>query len=182
MPTLITGGVRSGKSRHALELARHTSVPGPKYFVATAQPLDEEMKIRIAKHQEERAQDFVTIEEPLYLAKAIETAQRESGLIVVDCLTLWVNNLLYCLADRPDLIQHEIESFLKTVCSKKAEMIFVTNEVGFGLVSAHALTRLYVDELGNLNQALATVCEEVILMVSGVPIPIKGGVHARVDL
>lgn len=181
MLTLITGGVRSGKSRVALELARQTDISGPKCFLATAEPLDQEMKARIAKHQEERANDFLTIEEPLYLANAMETAQKESSLLLVDCLTLWVNNLLYHFAAEPDVIQHEIRSFLEAVSLRKSEMIVVTNEIGLGLIPHDPLSRRYLDELGNLNQSLARLSDEVIFMVSGVPAWIKGEAHARVD-
>lgn len=178
--TLITGGIKSGKSHYALELARQSDISGPKYFLATAEPLDKEMKIKIAKHREERAQDFMTLEETLYLANAIEKAQREAGLIVVDCLTLWVNNLLYRLVDEPDLIKQEIKSFIDTVSFKKTNMIFVTNEVGFGLIPNSPLSRRYIDELGSLNQNLAVLCNEVIFMILGIPNHIKGSVNARV--
>ena len=181
MMTLITGGIRSGKSRHALELARQSTIPEQKCFIATAEPLDGEMKVRIARHQEERGADFLTIEEPLHLASAIGSAQKNSGMILIDCLTLWINNLLYHFAGDPNRMNHEIKSFLDIVSQKKSEMIFVTNEVGLGIIPGHSLSRRYMDEIGNLNQSLARICDEVIFMVSGIPTTIKGGINARVD-
>lgn len=178
MLTLITGGIRSGKSSYALELARQTPVL-PKYFVATAEPMDEEIKLRIARHKQERSQDFITIEEPLYLGRSIDLASQTSGLMLVDCMTLWVNNLLYHFEKDPARMKMEIDSFLTAAGRKKLDMIFVTNEVGLGLVSENALSRRYVDELGYLNQALAKICDEVVLMVSGIPSRIKGAAHAR---
>ncbi len=182
MLTLVTGGIRSGKSRYALELARQASAAGSKCFLATAEPLDEEMKVRIARHKDERTQDFITIEEPLRISNAIEKAQKECSLILVDCLTLWVSNLLYSLENEPEQIQREIKSFIDTVRCKKTDFIFVTNEVGLGLIPDNTLGRHYIDELGNLNQSVARICDEVIFMVSGIATQIKGGTHARMDL
>ncbi len=173
MLTLITGGIRSGKSRYALELAQQMAVNGPKCFIATAEPLDEEMKIRIVRHKQERGQDFITIEEPLHLAETIEKAQKEYGLLLIDCLTLWTNNLLYHFSDEPFRIRQEIKKFTDTVSAKKTEMIFVTNEIGLGLIPENPLSRRYVDELGNLNQSIARISDEVIFMVSGIPTQIK---------
>ncbi len=173
MITLVTGGIRNGKSRYALGLARQCNIPGPKYFLATAEPLDCEMQSRIAKHQEERAGDFVTIEEPLHLAQAIEKAQRECGVILVDCLTIWVSNLLFRLADMPDEIKNEIKSLIQIVELKKTDLIFVTNEVGLGLIPDNPLGRRYIDALGNLNQRIAHMSDEVVFMVSGIPMRAK---------
>lgn len=177
---LITGGVRSGKSRYALELARQYNLPGPKCFLATAEPFDPEMKSRIANHQKERAGDFVTIEEPLYLAQAIGKAQRESRVILIDCLTIWVSNLFFRLADTPNEIKNEIESLIQIVELKKTDLIFVTNEVGLGLIPDHPLGRRYIEALGNLNQRMAHMSSEVIFMVSGIPMRVKGELDARV--
>lgn len=179
--TLITGGIKSGKSRYALELARQSLAVNDKYFVASAEPLDEEMKARIANHQAERSSEFLTIEEPLHLAAALNQIPQECGLVVVDCLTLWVNNLLFHFADKPNQIEHEVAAFITTVSSKKSDMIFVTNEVGLGLIPDNPLSRRYVDQLGSLNQKMAKLCDEVVFMVSGIPNRIKGEVYARLD-
>lgn len=178
--TLITGGIRSGKSRHALELAQRAAV-SPKCFIATAEPFDKEMEIRIQNHKNERPRDFVTLEEPLFLGSVIETAQNECGLLVVDCLTLWVNNLLYRFSASPEKILKEMDSFLNAVSLRKADMIFVSNEVGLGLTPENALGRRYIDELGSLNQRLARVCDEVLFMISGIPLAVKGGQRAHLD-
>lgn len=181
MKILVTGGIRSGKSRYALETARKSMAPGLKCFVATAEPLDEEMQARIAKHQIERLGEFATVEEPVYLSKAIDIAAKNSGVVVVDCLTLWVNNLLYHFQDQPERIKHEMRLFLNSVSSAKQEMIFVSNEVGLGLVSENPLSRRYVDELGRLNQELAKLCHEVVFMVAGMPMQVKGEKLARLE-
>ena len=116
MLTLITGGIRSGKSAQALERAR--SFPGPKYFLATAEPLDEEMKLRITRHQAERGLEFLTIEEPVHLSSALKKIPQEQGLILIDCLTLWINNLLFHFENEPARVQNEIESFLEEIRQK----------------------------------------------------------------
>lgn len=179
MIALITGGIRSGKSRHALELAQQCKSLGRKCFLATAEPLDDEMKVRIAKHQEERADDFLTVEEPLYLSRAIEKAQNDHSLVLVDCLTVWIGNLLFRFADTPNQIRNEIESLLHVISLKKTDMFFVTNEVGLGLIPDNPLGRRYIDELGNLNQRIARLSDEVVFMVSGIPALMRGGVDAR---
>ena len=175
------GGIRSGKSRYALELSRQHS-GSPKCFLATAQPLDEEMKLRIARHKEERTQDFITIEEPLDLARVVQKSQKEFSLILVDCLTVWVGNLFHHLEGDQSRIRHEIESFIDVVACKKVDMIFITNEVGLGLIPDDPLSRRYLDELGSLNQNLASLCDEVVLMVSGIPKLIKGEISARLEI
>ncbi len=176
MLTLLTGGIRSGKSRYALDLAGQSGRPGPNYFLATAEPLDEEMKLRITRHQEERSGHFVTVEEPLFLGKAIQKAGGEAGIILVDCLTVWVGNLMHHFESQPPRVRDEIEAFLGAVSLRGADMIFVTNEVGLGLIPQNPLARRYTDELGKLNQELAKICDEVIFMVSGIPARIKNPV------
>lgn len=194
--TFITGGVRSGKSRYALELARARSAPylgaTPVYpagggrvaptFVATAQPFDGEMESRIARHRVERGEDFSTLEEPLYLAQALTRAAAQTNLILVDCVTLWVNNLLYQFAGQPAIIQREIQSFLGVVGERRTDLILVTNEIGWGVTPQEPLARWFLEEHGRLNQELACLSDEVILMVSGIPQWIKGaGVASRLD-
>lgn len=195
--TLITGGVRSGKSRHALELAEARlpeglsgSKPGQRNrelaearsvrrsFLATAQAFDEEMKVRIARHQAERGNSFLTREEPLYLSQAVAAASAETDLILIDCLTLWLNNLLYHFAGQPEQVKREIQSLIGMVGEKRTDMILVTNEIGMGVVPDNPLSRRFLEEQGRLNQELARLSDEVILMISGIPQVIKG---ARVD-
>lgn len=176
---LITGGVRSGKSRYAVDLA--LSYPAPRIFLATAEAFDHGMQERIAKHQEERKGNFLTVEEPVHLAAKIQGLEVRPAVIVVDCLTVWINNLLYHFAENEKEIRKEIQDLIQAIEQSPFPIIFVTNEVGLGLIPDNALSRRYIDELGNLNQSLASRCEEVIFMVSGIPMPVKGGIHARVD-
>lgn len=176
---MITGGARSGKSRYALELASQRGQV--RCFLATAEALDSEMKARILRHREERGRNFFTLEEPIKLAHAIQQVQTQHDLILVDCLTLWVSNLLLRFPDAPKRIEGEIKSFLEMISLRKTDFIFVTNEVGLGLVPDNALNRQFIDRLGSLNQELGRFCDEVILMVSGIPQWMKGGVGARLD-
>jgi len=177
---LITGGSRGGKSRYALSLADNIS--GTKVFLATAEPLDEFMKKKIQNHQEERKGEFLTIEEPVYLAKAIKTMNTNPSLIVIDCLTVWVNNLLHYLANDKKKIRGEIDNFLQTIKESSADIIMVTNEIGLGVIPENPLVRDFIDELGLLNQKISEFADEVIFMVSGIPQKIKGETyHAEMD-
>lgn len=185
MKILITGGVRSGKSRYALERARSLLPNEPKCFIATAEPCDEEMKARILRHQKDRGSDFVTIEEPVHLAEALERAQREFSVIVLDCLTFWLNNLLFRFSANSKRIDFEIQSFLKIVeaVQEKTSLLMITNEAGWGIVGDNPLNRDFIDRLGALNQEVGHLCEEVILVVAGIPNRIKGGIEvAKLDL
>ena len=174
---LITGGIRSGKSRYALEYA--STLAGQRAFVATAEPLDEEMRRRIDNHKRERGPDFVTIEEPLYLAETLARLQNDFDVVLVDCLSLWLNNLFYHWETNPDRQEKEIDHLMETVSAKKKTFLFVTNETGWGTVPDNALTRRYVDELGALNQRLGRLADEIIWMVCGIPQKVKGALHAE---
>ena len=169
---LVTGGIKSGKSRFALERAMETS--GEKIFLATAQAVDEVMKRKIANHREERALSFNTIEEPLYLARALDSLKGEPELILIDCLTVWIGNLFHHFNDI-DQIREQKRLFLNTLQSINANIIIVTNEVGLGVTPDNQLSRTYIDELGLLNQEVAGLCHEVIMVISGLPQVIKGG-------
>ena len=161
---LVGGGSRSGKSRYALELAR---ARGSRLaFLATAQAFDQEMADRIARHREERASEFVTIEEPRDIARAI-AAHVGFDAIVVDCLTLWVTNLI--LAE----IDVEVEPVIEAARSNPAAIIFVTNEVGCGIVPESALARRFRDVAGSVNQRIAAAADEVYYMAFGIPIKVK---------
>lgn len=164
--TLITGGARSGKSRMALEKAQGFS---RKAFLATAQVTDTDMAERIEKHKKERGSDFLTIEEPLYLAEGIRRATDRANVILIDCLTFWLNNLIHHFGDAPERISKEIKDFLGLLDEKPVPLVIVTNEIGMGVVSGEVLTRHFVDEQGRLNQEVAQRSDEVILMVSGIP-------------
>lgn len=180
MITLITGGVRSGKSRYAVELAMRRAEK--RVFIATAEALDDEMKLRIANHQRERGNAFQTVEAPVFLADAVMKAAGRAPLTVIDCLTVWVGNLLHHFQGKDEAMAAELQSFIQTAASRPADIILVTNEVGFGIMPENPLARRFSDLLGQLNQEMARHSDEVILMVSGIPQVIKGQIyHAGLD-
>ena len=174
---LITGGCRSGKSRHAQSLAENAG--SKRLFIATAPILDAEMEQRIARHQEERrGRGWDTIEEPLDLTGALH---RVSGYdaVLCDCLTLWVNNLMYSASQREEvlreehIVQHCQEVYAAVQCIN-ACVVFVTNEVGMGIVPEDAVSRRFRDLTGRCNQEMAAAADHVILMVSGLALQLKG--------
>jgi len=167
---LVTGGARSGKSRYALE---YVSARKRKAFIATATACDEEMSDRIAKHREERAKDFLTIEEPLDLAKALRLLPHDTDVVVVDCLTVWMGNLMHRdgVGGRP---QVEIEDLLEVLRNPSCDVILVTNEVGMGIVPDNEMGRCFRDLAGSVNARVAQIADTVVLLVSGVPLTIKG--------
>jgi adenosylcobinamide kinase/adenosylcobinamide-phosphate guanylyltransferase len=155
---LVGGGSRSGKSRWALDRARKRG--GRLVFIATAEALDEEMSGRIARHRAERGDEFLTVEEPRELAQAIRSVQGDA--IVVDCLTLWLANVM---GDADDVIA--------AAKSVNALVICVTNEVGCGIVPENALAREFRDRAGVMNQRFAEAADEVYWMVFGQPFKVK---------
>jgi adenosylcobinamide kinase / adenosylcobinamide-phosphate guanylyltransferase len=162
---LIGGGSRSGKSSKALQVARSR---GPRLaFIATAQPLDDEMRERIGAHRHERGPGFSTIEEPLKLTAAIERHGSEFDAIVVDCLTLWLSNLM--LAG----LTPQTEELLAASLASSAQVIFVTNEVGCGIVPENDLARRFRDEAGRLNRQVAEAASEVCWMIFGCALRVK---------
>ena len=170
MKQLILGGVRSGKSRLAEQHAIATGLP--VVYIATAQAQDAEMQERIQHHQTNRPQHWTLLEEPLALAQALQAQAMDGRCVLVDCLTLWLTNLL-CLQDEIRL-QQEIETLLETLPNLPGEIILVSNETGMGIVPLGELTRRYCDEAGRLHQAIAARCESVILTVAGLPLTLKG--------
>jgi adenosylcobinamide kinase/adenosylcobinamide-phosphate guanylyltransferase len=159
---LLTGGVKSGKSNFALELAK--KFDSPKVFIASGVPFDNEMKTRIAKHQDTRDKDFVLYEEPIEIYKPlIECA---ANVYVIDCLTTWIGNLLHHKKD----VDKEIDLLIKNLTGKE---IFITNEVGWGIMPVNELSRKFIDHLGNINKKLAEKSNEVYLLVSGLRIRVK---------
>jgi adenosylcobinamide kinase/adenosylcobinamide-phosphate guanylyltransferase len=167
--TLVLGGVRSGKSRYAEELARRRN--RPVTVIATAEALDEEMAARIETHRRYRDARWRLIEEPLALAAALRTAVSPESLVIVDCLTVWLSNLL-CGKD-PDAPRRETRALLDALSSLAGECILISNEVGFGIIPANALARRFGDEAGVLHQQIAADCERVVLMVAGLPLAVK---------
>ena len=167
---LITGGCRSGKSRHALELAR--DIPGDKLYVATAEALDSEMSERIKNHQQERGAEWETHEEPIELPEVFKQLESRSGVLILDCLTLWLSNLL-CKNHSHDSIVKKANLLMDQSEQMLCQVIFVTNEVGSGIVPDNKLARDYRDIVGSVNQQIARRCDEVIHMVSGIAVTIK---------
>jgi adenosylcobinamide kinase/adenosylcobinamide-phosphate guanylyltransferase len=164
---LVGGGSRSGKSRQALTLARQHGKN--LAFVATAQALDDEMRLRIAQHRADRGREFYTVEEPLELPKLAPRMGVEFDAVVVDCLTLWLSNLLHAGRD----VQTEADRFLAVASSAPAAFILVTNEVGCGIVPENELARKFRDLAGRLNQQAGEAAREVWWMVFGCPLKVK---------
>lgn len=182
---LILGGQRSGKSRRAELLARDWLAQSPEHgavLIATAQPWDEEMRERIARHQQDRAQrvpGMRTVEEPLELAQAVQQQSRPDTLVVVDCLTLWLTNLLMpadILKQNEALAQEEraqVAMLLIAIEKAAGPVLLVGNEIGLGVIPMGRETRDFVDALGRLNQEVAATCQRVTLMAAGLPLTLK---------
>jgi adenosylcobinamide kinase/adenosylcobinamide-phosphate guanylyltransferase len=174
---LITGGSRSGKSIYAQNIAESTS--GIRTYIATCPYLDEEMTERIRKHREARESScWQTIEEMVDLAGALQKS-KESQVILVDCLTLWINNLLYEAEQHGEYLNEEAigtrcREVLDVCDDLPGTVIFVTNEVGMGIVPENSASRLYRDIAGRCNQIIAGRADSVIFMISGLPMNIKG--------
>lgn len=168
----ITGGARSGKSSFALNEA--LKVSGPKAYIATAQALDNEMKERIRKHKDERNADWDTFEEAFKITEIISDADTKYNVVVLDCLTLWLSNLICgnmdCNKEIENLIAALKDSRQKTNNSK---LFIVSNEVGMGIVPENELARKFRDMAGFLNQKVAEIADEVFLVTAGIPIKIK---------
>jgi len=196
---LITGGSRSGKSRHAQEMAE--AISGRRTYIATCPVVDGEMAERIRRHRRARGDCWSTIEETIDLPGALRETTG-NGVVVVDCLTLWVNNLLFeeearlsgraggtdapAASPAPDhgggpagMTEDDMEErcreILRTCAALPGTVIFVTNEVGMGIVPDNILSRRFRDLAGRCNQVIAGGADRVVLMVSGIPAPIKGG-------
>lgn len=179
MITLITGGIKSGKSNFALRLAETQKQRGTRkqqgklYFIATAVHIDDEMKERIRIHKKNRSSEWTTIEEPKDLGAAL-TKVPEKSIILIDCLTLWLGNLLSSKEEVTfPLLEKKIGSILSLIRKNKISAIFISNEVGSGIIPDNKLSRIYGDLLGKLNQIIAQSADEVYLMVSGISIKIK---------
>ena len=170
---LILGGARSGKSRYGLGLAARC--PAPRLFVATCEPRDAEMEARIEAHQRERGSDWTTREVPLQLSEILREVQGHYGVILVDCLTMWVSNLLLQADAPPGSIQTACEYLLEGLTQTSAPTILISNEVGWGIVPDNPLARQFRDQAGWLHQRLAQVADLVVLVVAGVPLLVKGG-------
>jgi len=163
---LITGGARSGKSRRAEARAR--AFPGSPVYIATAEALDEEMSERIAKHRARRGDEWIEREVPLELVKALVDTDG-GGARLIDCLTLWLSNLLHAERDWAKAVSELADA----LGHQRSPVIMVTNEVGLGIVPDNALARAYRDAAGHMNQTMAHVADEVEFVVAGLPMKLK---------
>jgi adenosylcobinamide kinase/adenosylcobinamide-phosphate guanylyltransferase len=168
--TLILGGVRSGKSRLAEQLARDSG--RPVTYVATATASDEEMQVRIAAHRQRRPADWALIEEPLALPAVLESTCTAAQCVLVECLTLWLANLLW--ADEPGRLEAELAALDALLPRLPGQVIFVGNEVNMGVIPVNDLARRYGDLAGSLHQRIAAQAQQVVLTVAGLPLVLKG--------
>jgi adenosylcobinamide kinase/adenosylcobinamide-phosphate guanylyltransferase len=179
--TLVLGGARSGKSAHAERLAAQTG--RSMVYIATAHAGDGEMADRIAHHQRSRTGSWVTVEEPLLLADAIAHHSTPASVVLVDCLTLWLSNLMF--SDRrvypdtgmltlPPLFGAQRTALLDVLANAPGDIVLVSNEVGMGIIPMGAVSRCFVDEAGRLNQAVAAACDRVVFVAAGLPLALKG--------
>ena len=167
----VTGGCRSGKSQFALDYA-NDHFP-KKLYLATCEALDEEMAKRIENHKKRRGADWQTVEEPIKIAEAIRQHQNDIDVILLDCITLWLSNLLMRQKSNHE-IMNEVTGLIDTVTQGQTSSILVSNEVGMGIVPIEPLGRRFRDLSGIANQKLAEAAQTVIFMVSGIPMILKG--------
>lgn len=168
---LVLGGCRSGKSSHALELAE--SMPGNRrVFIATCVPYDEEMQARVTNHQNERDESWRTVETPVAIAESILEKSGEADVILVDCLTLWISNLL--VEQKTDAaVFEDISRLTRTLEAASCPVILVSNEVGAGIVPENPLARRFRDLTGYTNRKIAAAVDRVVWTVAGIPVTIK---------
>jgi len=164
--TLVLGGARSGKSRHAEALVR--ALPPPWLYIATGEPRDNEMAARIAEHRARRNAKWQTIEAPRDLVAAL-TAVPAGATVLVDCLTLWLSNVMLVGND----VDADITRLEGALVERKSAVVLVANEVGLGIVPENALARRFRDTAGRLNQRLAMLADRVVLLVAGIPVEVK---------
>jgi adenosylcobinamide kinase / adenosylcobinamide-phosphate guanylyltransferase len=168
---LVLGGTRSGKSRYGLELAAR--FPAPRLFIATGEARDAEMAARIAAHQQERGPGWDTREEPLHLADGLAASQGNYGVILVDCMTMWLSNQMLRDGVSAPEIESECSCLVQTLAAGRTPTILISNEVGWGIVPENALARQFRDRAGWLHQRLGQVADLVVLVVAGIPVLIK---------
>jgi adenosylcobinamide kinase/adenosylcobinamide-phosphate guanylyltransferase len=171
--TLVLGGVRSGKSRYAQQLAERS---GRVVFVATAKISDDEMRRKIERHRADRPKQWITIEEPLELVEVMTQQQTSCDVILIDCLTIFAANLL---ESEGDAIDGRVTALCNALRSAGCAVVLVSNEVGSGVVPAYPLGRRYRDLLGEMNQSIAKVADHVILMIAGLPLALKGHIEVQ---
>jgi adenosylcobinamide kinase / adenosylcobinamide-phosphate guanylyltransferase len=179
--TFVFGGARSGKSAHAEQLAAQSG--REVVYIATAQAGDAEMAARITRHREQRNAGWTTVEETLALGDAILRWSTPQRLLLVDCLTVWLSNLLFAQEQEfpeighivpPAVFVEQRERFLQALEQAVGDVILVSNEVGMGIVPQGAVSRWFVDEAGRLNQSVAARCERAVWVAAGLPLVLKG--------
>jgi len=169
---LVLGGARSGKSRHAESLCARSGLE--PVYLATATAGDAEMAARIERHRQERGAAWTTVEEPLELAAALRRCRSHQRIVLVECLTLWLSNLM--VAERP--VEPAVDALLAELGQERGPVVLVSNEVGLGVVPMNALARRFVDDAGRLHQRLAALADRVVLLVAGLPLMVKEGNNA----
>jgi adenosylcobinamide kinase/adenosylcobinamide-phosphate guanylyltransferase len=169
---LVLGGARSGKSRYAEQLAKQLSQQSARevVFIATATEIDEEMSARITKHQQQRPSDWQLLEAPLDLTSAIQNIKDK--VILVDCLTLWLNNQMYHQPEQD--FKGLVQRLADTLNTSDCDIILVSNEVGLGVIPMGKLSRQFVDQAGWMNQALAATADNVCFIAAGLSMRLKG--------
>ena len=168
---LVLGGAKSGKSRFALNVCN--GLQRKRIFLATAQALDQEMKERIKRHQKERGGEWVTVEEPINIVHQIRSMDSEDTVILLDCLTLWLNNLYMQYDEDQEFIRQAIEGLLDQLSIIRGAIVVVSNEVGMGIVPDNRLSRRYRDDAGTANQRIAHIAQKVVVVMAGIPLVLK---------
>jgi adenosylcobinamide kinase/adenosylcobinamide-phosphate guanylyltransferase len=169
--TLIVGGARSGKSRLAQKLAaRYPSV----VFVATATPVDDEMRRKIERHKAERPPEWITVEEPISVDAVVREWAPRAGVMLVDCLTLYTANLLSMANSNAENVLTRVQSLLEALRKAETSIVLVSNDVGSGIVPAYPSGRAFRNLLGEINQEVAAIADNVAFMVAGLPLWLKG--------
>jgi adenosylcobinamide kinase / adenosylcobinamide-phosphate guanylyltransferase len=171
--TLVLGGVRSGKSRFAQNLAEKAS---SVTFVATAKPVDAEMRAKIRRHQQERPTHWGTVEEPLDLARVLASHESGFDLLLMDCLTIFVAN---ALEGGTEAANRRVDALVEALRTTQASVVLVSNEVGSGVVPEYPSGRQFRDLLGEVNQRVAAVADNVIVMIAGLPLVLKGEIDSH---
>lgn len=168
----VTGGARSGKSGYALDLALKTAEKGQRVFLATAEAFDDEMRYRIDRHRDERAGEFSTLEEPVHIDRTLRNLPEGTGVVLLDCLTVWLGNLMHHIGD-PEAIEKKISELLDVLRDPPCDLIVVSNEVGMGIVPENAMARHFRDLAGSLNRRVADCSTRAYLLCSGLPLVLK---------
>jgi adenosylcobinamide kinase / adenosylcobinamide-phosphate guanylyltransferase len=169
---LVTGGCRSGKSRFALNTAEQIAGDN-RLFIATSQPLDDEMKERVKRHRQERGPGWRTVEAPVRLSEAVTGHHDSARVLLIDCITMWLTNLLLDESTSEKTDEY-MENLKAAIIGSRCPVLLVTNEVGMGIVPENRLARKFRDLAGSINQTLAGLADQVVLVVSGIPLWVKG--------